>query len=246
MDKILFVVTSHNQLKNGQATGLWLEEYAVPFMLWREAGYIIDVVSPSGGQAPIDPHSMPDKGLCSQTFRDNMAKYTMEMSEAQTKLEQTMKLSEIKGDEYCAVFFPGGHGCLWDVCVCPVSIALLESFILQEKPIFAICHASGILAAPKGEDGLNWIKDRSVTGFSNAEENLLGLEDEIPFSTENKLIEAGAMYSCEKPGASFVVEDNRLVTGQNSNSSWDFAKKCLRVLDELYVEAQAGKNNLHQ
>lgn len=235
MDKILFVVTNHGALNNGAPTGVWLEEYAVPFMLWRDAGYEIDVVSPKGGNAPIDPSSMPDKGYCTEKFRDKMDSYTKQLSEAQSKLAETICLMDVDSSEYLAVYYPGGHGCLWDVCQKRESVRLLEDFILQEKPVFAICHACGILAAPKGDDGLYWIKGRSVTGFSNAEENLLGLEDEIPFSVEDKLLDAGALYSCEKPAGSFVIEDGRLVTGQNAKSSWELAKKVLHVLDDLYV-----------
>ena len=164
-----------------------------------------------------------------------MDSYTKQLSEAQSKLEDTICLIDVDASQYSAVYYPGGHGCLWDVCQKRESVRLLEDFILQEKPIFAICHACGILAAPKGDDGLNWIKDRSVTGFSNAEEGLLGLEDEIPFSVEDKLLDAGALYSCEKPAGSFVIEDGRLVTGQNAKSSWELAKKVLQVLDDIYV-----------
>ncbi|MBR0238422.1 MAG: type 1 glutamine amidotransferase domain-containing protein [Thermoguttaceae bacterium] len=237
MDKILFVITNHDELNNGAPTGVWLEEYAVPFMIWRYAGYEIDVVSLKGGRAPVDPYSMPDKGYCTEMFRDKMDSYTRQLSEAQSKLEDTICLIDVDASQYLAVYYPGGHGCLWDVCQKRESVRLLEDFILQEKPIFAICHASGVLAAPKGDDGLNWIKDRSVTGFSNAEEAFLGLEDEIPFSVEDKLIDAGALYSCEKPAGSFVIEDGRLVTGQNAKSSWELAKKALHVLDDMYVRS---------
>ncbi len=231
MEKILFVVTSHSQLKDDQKTGVWLEEYAVPFMLWREAGYIIEVASPKGGQGPVDPNSMPDKGFCSPMFRDKMDEYSIEMGEAQTLLQQTLKLSDLSADSYAGVYYPGGHGCLWDVCTDEDSIALLNQFIKQDKLIFAICHASGILAAPKGVDNQSWINDRPVTGFSNAEENLLGLEFDIPFSVEDRLLEAGALYSCQKPGSTYIVRDKKLITGQNAISSWELAQAGLKLMN---------------
>lgn len=130
MDKILFVVTNHGELNNGAPTGVWLEEYAVPFMLWRDAGYKIDVVSPKGGSAPVDPSSMPDKGYCTEKFRDQMDSYSEQLSEAQTKLSETICLTDVDASEYSAVYYPGWHGCLWDVCQKRESVRLLEDFIL--------------------------------------------------------------------------------------------------------------------
>lgn len=235
MHKILFVVTSCNHFeKVDRATGVWLEEYAVPFMIWREAGYIMTVASPLGAQAPVDPSSMPDRGYCTQRFLDMMGQYQIEMDEAEAKLQQTEKLSDMSADDFDAIYYPGGHGCLWDVTVGKTSINLLSDFIDQQKKVMTICHGSGVLAQIQTSIG-PWIKGKAVTGFSNEEEKLIGLENDVPYSVEDILIDAEGDYSCKKPGASYVIEDEQLITGQNAVSAYSLATVALKSLDQELV-----------
>lgn len=230
MHKILFVVTSCGHFeKVDRATGVWLEEYAVPFMLWREAGFIMTVATPEGGQAPVDPISMPDRGYCTNRFTNMLDQYQTELDEAQAKLQQTEKLSDMSVDDFDAIYYPGGHGCLWDVTVDKTSLDLLHAFIEKGKMIMAICHGSGVLAQIQTPNG-PWVKGQAVTGFSNEEEKLVGLENDVPYSVENILIEAGADYSCKEPGVSYVIEDEQLITGQNAVSAYGLASVAMKKM----------------
>ena len=223
--KILMVLTSHDQLGDtGKKTGFWLEEFAAPYYLLKDAGAEVTLASPKGGQPPIDPKSdSPD----AQT--DDTRRFKADEA-AQAQLAATLKLSEVKATDYDAVFYPGGHGPLWDLASDPDSIALIEAFDRADKPTGFVCHAPGVLRSVKAADGSLLVKGRSVAGFTNSEEDSVGLTDVVPFLVEDMLKEAGADYDRGEDGKPFTVVDGNLVTGQNPASSHMTAEKLLEVV----------------
>ncbi len=225
MKKILMVLTSHDQLGNtGAKTGFWLEEYAAPYYAFKDAGAAITVASPLGGQPPLDPKS-DDEG--SQT--DATRRFKADAA-AQAVLGSTLKLKDVKAADFDAVFYPGGHGPLWDLAEDTHSIALIEAMLQAGKPVAAVCHAPAVLRHPKAANGQSVVKGKKVTGFTNSEENAVGLTAIVPFLVEDMLTKNGGAYSKGADWQPYVVTDGLLITGQNPASSEPAAKTLLTLL----------------
>jgi putative intracellular protease/amidase len=223
--KILMVLTSHDQLGNtGKKTGFWLEEFAAPYYVLKDAGAAITLASPKGGQPPLDPKSDLPESLTELTkrFRKDKA--------AQAELANTKKLSDVSADDFDAVFYPGGHGPMWDMPDNKISIALIEAFVKADKPIGAVCHAPAAIVNVRGKDGEYLVKSKHVTGFTNAEEEVVGLSNVVPFLLEDRLKERGGLYSKGADWAPYVQVDGKLVTGQNPASSRPAAQELLKLL----------------
>lgn len=227
MKKILMVLTSHDQLGNtGKKTGFWLEEFAAPYYVFIDSGAQITLASPKGGQPPLDPKSdQPD----AQT--DATRRFQQD-TEAQIALADTIPLGEIDPYDFDAVFYPGGHGPLWDLAEDKDSITLLEALYASNKPIAAVCHAPGVFKQVKAADGQLVVKGKRVTGFTNSEEEAVGLTDVVPFLVEDMLKANGGEYSKAADWASYVVEDGNLITGQNPASSEAAAQALLKRLEQ--------------
>ncbi len=220
--KILMVLTSHDKLgETGRKTGFWLEEFAGPYNVFKDAGANVTLASPLGGQPPIDPKSDDPAAATASTrrFKDDAA--------AQSALASTVKLAEVDADAFDAVFYPGGHGPLWDLAEDPSSISLIEAFIAAGKPVGAVCHAPGVLRHVGGPDGRLLVHGKKVTGFSNTEEKAAGLTDVVPFLVEDMLKASGGHYASVADWQPLVVSDGLLVTGQNPASSEPAARALL-------------------
>jgi putative intracellular protease/amidase len=222
---ILMVLTSHDKLGDtGKKTGFWLEEFAAPYYVLSDAGANITLASPKGGQPPIDPTSdAPD----AQT--DDTRRFKGDAA-AREALAATVKLATLDLNAFDAVFYPGGHGPLWDLAEDPVSIHLIEYFASGGRPIAAVCHAPAVFRHTTRADGKPFVSGRNVTGFTNTEEAAAGLTDVVPFLVEDMLVANGGAYSKGPDWASHVVVDGKLVTGQNPASSKDAAKALLKML----------------
>ena len=222
--KILMVLTSHDQLgSTGRKTGFWLEEFAAPYFVFRDAGVAMTLASPKGGQPPIDPKSdLPEN----QT--PAMARFKQD-SEAQKKLSQTVKLADMRSEDFDTIFYVGGHGPMWDLADNPDSIALIESFYNSGKPVVAVCHSPAVLHRVMYK-GAPLVKGKRVTGFTNGEEAAVQLTDVVPFLVEDELKRIGGLYEKAGDWESFVVVDGRLITGQNPASSEAAAKALMEVL----------------
>jgi putative intracellular protease/amidase len=226
--KILIVLTSHDQLGNtGKKTGFWLEEFAAPYYVFKDAGATITLASPKGGQPPLDPKSDLPESLTelSKRFRKDKA--------AQAELANTKKLSDVSADDFDAVFYPGGHGPMWDMPDNKISIVLIEAFVKADKTIGAVCHAPAALVNVRGKDGEYLVKSKRVTGFTNAEEEAVGLSNVVPFLLEDRLKERGGLYSKGADWAPYVQVDGKLVTGQNPVSSRPAAQELLKLLPSV-------------
>ncbi|WBM69525.1 type 1 glutamine amidotransferase domain-containing protein [Buttiauxella sp. WJP83] len=224
--KILMVLTSHNQLGNtGKPTGFWLEEFAAPYYVFHDAGLKITLASPKGGQPPLDPKSdAPD----AQT--DDTRRFRHD-SDAQQLLANTVKLDSVRAEDFDAVFYPGGHGPLWDLAEDKHSITLIEQFWAAGKPVAAVCHAPGVLRNVKKPDGSPLVKGKRVTGFTNSEEDGVGLTAIVPFLVEDELKKAGGLFERTDDWAEYAVVDGHLVTGQNPASSTIAAEELLKLLN---------------
>lgn len=224
--KIVMVLTSHDQLGNtGHKTGFWLEEFAAPYFVFRDAGVELTLASPKGGQPPVDPKSdLPEN----QT--PAMARFKKD-ERAQKELSQTIKLDTIKAEDYDTVFYVGGHGPMWDLAESPVSIALLESLYNSGKPIALVCHSPGVLhrVTYKGEP---IVKGKRVTGFANSEEEEVHLTHVVPFLVEDELKRLGGIYEKAPNWQSFAIVDGRLLTGQNPASSTAAAQTLLKLVGQ--------------
>ncbi|ALS93797.1 type 1 glutamine amidotransferase domain-containing protein [Xanthomonas oryzae] len=222
--KILMVLTSHDQLGDtGKKTGFWLEEFAAPYYVFKDAGADITLVSPKGGQPPLDPKSdEPD----AQT---DATKRFKQDQDAQKALASTHRLADIKADDFDVLFYPGGHGPLWDLTEDTDSIALIEAFAKANKPHGLVCHAPGTLRRVKGSDGKPLVNGRRVTGFTNCEEEGVGLTKIVPFLVEDVLTELGGNYEKGADWGVHVVTDGTLVTGQNPASSEKTAETLLEL-----------------
>lgn len=223
--KVLMVLTSHNQLGDtGKPTGFWLEEFATPYYIFKDANADITLASPLGGQPPLDPKSdEPD-------FQTEATKRFQNDVEAQTALANTLKLSDISADNFDVVFYPGGHGPLWDLAADSDSIALIESMYASGKIVAAVCHAPAVLRNAKAPDGSPLVKEKSVTGFSNSEEEAVELADIVPFLVEDDLKSKGANYSKAEDWQPYALTDGNLITGQNPASSELVAKAVLEKI----------------
>lgn len=224
--KILMVLTSHDSLGDtGHKTGFWLEEFAAPYYVFKDAGAEITLASPRGGQPPVDPNSTQKDALTDETRRFEADE------QAKAQLANTVKLSDVKANDYEAIFYPGGHGPLWDLTDNPDSLLLIQAFIKAGKPVGAVCHAPTVLLNAKDERGEPLVKGREVTGFSNSEEAAAGLTEVVPHLLEDALKDKGARYlRSEQDFAPFQVQDGLLVTGQNPASSASAAKVLIKLL----------------
>ena len=223
--KILMVLTSHDKLgTTGEKTGFWLEEFAAPYYVFKDAGAEVTLASPHGGQPPLDPKSdAPD-------FQTEATHRFKADSAAQNVLSSTLKLAEVSAADFEAVFYPGGHGPLWDLAEDPSSIALVEAMLAAGKPVAAVCHAPGVLRHPKTSDGTSVVQGKTVTGFTNSEEEAVGLTKVVPFLVEDMLKQNGGKYSKAQDWHPHVVTDGLLITGQNPASSEPAAKALLEKL----------------
>lgn len=223
--KILMVITSHAELGNtGEKTGFWVEEFAAPYYAFIDAGIEVTLASPNGGQPPIDPTStLAD-------FQTEATKRYDADSGAQTLMANTKVLSEVNSSDYDAVFYPGGHGPLWDLVDNIDSVSLIESFIKEQKPVAAVCHASAVFLNVKDADGNALVAGKKVTGFTNSEEAAVQLTDIVPFLVEDELIKKGGDYQKTDDWGVLALEDGLLITGQNPASSELAAKKLLTKL----------------
>jgi len=223
--KILMILTSHDKLGDtGKKTGLWLEEFAAPYYIFKDSGAEVVLASPKGGQSPLDPKSDAPDLQTSAILRFKGDK------EAQQVLANTVNLSKIKAEDFDAVFYPGGHGPLWDLSEDRDSISLIETFYGAGKPVAAVCHGPAVFLHTKATDGSPLVQGKSVTGFANSEEAAVGLTSIVPFLVEDILKKNGAKYSKADDWQSYIVADGNLITGQNPASSEAAAEALLNRL----------------
>lgn len=226
--KILMVLTSHDQLGNtGKKTGFWLEEFAAPYYRFLDAGANVILASPKGGQPPLDPKSNEPDFQTDQTRR-----FEGDPS-AQQALATTVRLDSVSADDYYTVFYPGGHGPLWDLAENQDSTHLIETTLRSGKPVALVCHAPGVLRHARNADGSPLVSGRKVAGFTNSEEEVMQLTNVVPFLVEDELKKLGGLYSKTDDFASYVVEDGLLITGQNPASSASVADALLTKLNTL-------------
>ena len=223
--KILIVLTSHDQLgETGKKTGFWLEELAAPYYTFIDAGADVMLASPAGSQPPLDPKSNEPDAQTETTKRFEADEVAMQA------LANTHKLSEVLNQDFDAVFYPGGHGPLWDLANDQNSISLIEQTLQANKPVALVCHAPGVLRDVKNAEGRPIVEGKSVTGFSNTEEDGVGLTDIVPFLVEDTLKEKGGQYSKAEDWQVYVQQDGLLITGQNPASSAATAEALLKLL----------------
>lgn len=227
--KVLIVLTSHSELgKTGKKTGFWIEEFAAPYYILKDAGFEITISSPKGGKPPIDPKSAEPENQTDATRR-----YDAD-NDVQQLLAHTKVLSQVSSKDFDAVFFPGGHGPLWDLTNDKSSINLIESFLKAKKPVAAVCHAPSVLLNVMDENGNLMLKGKNVTGFTNSEEDAVQLTNIVPFLLEDELKNKGAHYTKKEDWASYVVKDGLLITGQNPASSAEAAKELVALLKKEF------------
>ncbi len=223
--KILIVLTSHDQLGNtGKKTGFWLEEFAAPYYVFRDAGAELVLASPEGGQPPLDPKSAEPDAQTDATRRFDAD------PAAKAALATTVRLADVRAGDFDAVFFPGGHGPLWDLAGDADAIALIEAMLADARPVALVCHAPGILRDVKAANGEPLVKGKTVTGFTDGEEAAVGLTDVVPFLVEDMLVAKGGHYRKGADFAPYVVRDGLLITGQNPASSAPAAEALLKLL----------------
>ncbi|MER2251125.1 type 1 glutamine amidotransferase domain-containing protein [Methylorubrum podarium] len=223
--KILMVLTSHNQLGDtGRETGFWLEELAAPYYVFKDAGAEVVLASPRGGRPPLDPKSNEPGFQTDQTRRFDAD------AEANAALSSTVRLDGVTHDGFDAVFYPGGHGPLWDLAEDPASVRLIETTLRAGKPVTLVCHAPGVLRHAKTPDGMPLVEGKDVTGFTNTEEEAVGLTDVVPFLVEDELKRNGGRFTKADDWAPYVVVDGLLITGQNPASSGPAAERLLERL----------------
>lgn len=223
--KVLFVLTSHDQLGDtGEKTGFWLEEFASPYYRLKDAGVDITLASPRGGQPPLDPKSHEPDAQTEDTERFENDQ------DARNQLANTVRLSDVNASDYDAVFYPGGHGPLWDLHKDENSIKLIEDFIKAGKPVAAVCHAPAVLLKAKDANGEPLVKGKKVTGFSNSEEFAVGLSKVVPYLLEDQLVEKGGIYEKVDDWNSLAIVDGQLITGQNPASSAAVADELIKAI----------------
>jgi putative intracellular protease/amidase/catechol 2,3-dioxygenase-like lactoylglutathione lyase family enzyme len=238
--KILMVLTSHDQLGDtGRKTGFWLEEFAAPYFVFRDAGVELTLASPKGGQPPLDPVSdLPEnQTLAMRRFKEDQA--------AQKVLANTVKLADVKAEEFDTVFYPGGHGPMWDLAESPTSISLLEAFYNSGKPIALVCHSPGVLRHVTYQ-GAPLVQGKHVTGFTNGEEAETKLTNVVPFLVEDELLRLGAIFEKKADWQPFVITDGRLITGQNPASSTLAAQELLKLLTVSESESSLSAVRVEQ
>ena len=225
--KILMVLTSHDQLgTTDRKTGFWLEELAAPYYAFKDAGAEVTLASPKGGNPPLDPKSNEPDFQTEQTHRFEAD------ADAVAQLAATVRLDSVSQEDYDAVFYPGGHGPLWDLAEDKHSIALIEAFLAADKNVAFVCHAPGVLRHVKTPEGNPLVQGKKVTGFTNTEEEAVGLTKIVPFLVEDELIAKGGIYSKGADWSSYVVSDGLLITGQNPTSSAATAAQLIKQLAE--------------
>lgn len=224
--KVLIVLTSHDQLGNtGRKTGFWLEELAAPYYTFQQAGAEITLASPKGGQPPLDPKSNEPDFQTEETRRFEAD------AKAMAALSNTVRLADVAAADFDTVFYPGGHGPLWDLAEDANSIALIEKFLAADKPVALVCHAPGALRHVKSANGRPLVEGKKVTGFANTEEEAVGLTKVVPFLVEDELKAKGGIYSKGPDWGSYAVQDGLLITGQNPHSSAETARVLLAALN---------------
>jgi putative intracellular protease/amidase len=224
---ILMVLTSHDQLGNtGKKTGFWLEEFAAPYYVFKDAGARITLASPKGGQPPLDPKSDDADAQTAATKRFKQDQ------EAQQALANTVLLSSVSHEEFDAVFYPGGHGPLWDLSEDQDSLTMIQSAYAAGKPIALVCHAPGVLRHAKLHNGRSLVEGKRVTGFTNSEEEAVQLTKVVPFLVEDSLKKGGGQFSKGPDWSSYVQVDGNLITGQNPASSEEAARATLKLLQQ--------------
>jgi putative intracellular protease/amidase len=226
--KVLIVLTSHDKLGDtGEKTGFWLEEFASPYYHLKDAGVQVTLASPGGGQPPLDPKSNePD-------FQTDATRRFDDDQTAQKELANTARLAEMKVEDFDAVFYPGGHGPLWDLHNDSDSIALIEGFIAAGKPVATVCHAPAVLLKAKGQNGDPLVKGKKVTGFSNSEEAAVALTDVVPYLLEDQLVALGGVYQKVEDWNPLAVVDGLVITGQNPASSEAVAEALVKTINQL-------------
>lgn len=225
--KILMVLTSHDQLgTTGEKTGFWLEEFAAPYYVFKDAGAAITLASPLGGHPPLDPKSAADdfQTAATERFNDDL--------DAQKQLAETVPLAQVNADDFDAVFYPGGHGPLWDLTESQDSITLIERFLQQNKAVATVCHAPTVLLHVRDTEGAPVVKGRQVTAFSNSEEAAVGLTDVVPFLLEDALKKLGGNYQRAEDWQPYCTTDGLLITGQNPQSSALTAEALISKLEK--------------
>ena len=238
--KILMVLTSHDQLGNtGRKTGFWLEEFAAPYFVFKDAGVELTLASPKGGQPPLDPKSdLPENQTPAMTrFKEDKT--------AQQALANTVTLSSVNSEDFDTVFYPGGHGPMWDLAEDPISVALLESFYNSGKPIALVCHSPGVLRHVKYK-GEPLVKGMHVTGFTDGEEEEVQLTKVVPFLVEDELLRLGAIFEKKANWQPFAITDGRLVTGQNPASSTSAAQALLKLMTGSELESSTNGVQIEQ
>ncbi len=226
--KVLMVLTSHDKLGNtGRKTGFWLEELAAPYFIFKDSGAEIVLASPKGGQPPLDPKSNDPE------FRTDLTRRFEADASANAQLAKTVRLDGVKAADFDTVFYPGGHGPMWDLAEDQNSVELIESFVAAGKPTALVCHAPGVLRHVKTAAGDPLVKGKKVTGFTNGEEEAVGLTNVVPFLVEGELKALGGIYSKGPDWAPYVLTDGLLITGQNPASSGPGAKALLGVMNEM-------------
>jgi putative intracellular protease/amidase len=232
--KIVMVLTSHDQLGNtGRKTGFWLEEFAAPYFVFRDAGVDLTLASPKGGQPPVDPKSdLPENQTAA------MARFKRDAA-AQKALSQTVNLADVRPDDFDTIFYVGGHGPMWDLSESPVSITLIESFYNSGKPVALVCHSPGVLRHVTYH-GVPLVKGKRVTGFTNGEEAEMQLTNVVPFLVEDELIRLGAIFEKKPNWQPFSIADGRLITGQNPASSTGTAEKLLNLVTQRTAQSSGA------
>ncbi|GHJ43569.1 dimethylallyltransferase [Catellatospora sp. TT07R-123] len=225
--KVLMVLTSHDQLGDtGRKTGFWLEELAAPYYNFRDAGWEVTLASPKGGRPPLDPKSNEPE------FRTELTHRFEADAAAEAQLDSTLRLDSVSADDYDTVFYPGGHGPMWDLAEDPVSIALIEHVVRSGKAIALVCHAPGVLRHTRTPDGTPLVAGRDVTGFTNTEEEAVGLTKVVPFLVEDELVAKGGKFSKADDWQVYVVTDGLLITGQNPASSGPAANELIALVEK--------------
>jgi putative intracellular protease/amidase len=226
--KVLMVLTSHSQLGDtGRKTGFWLEEMAAPYYVFKDAGAQITLASPKGGRPPLDPKSNEPE------FQTDITRRFEKDGDAEAQLSKTVRLDSVKQEDFDTVFYPGGHGPMWDLAEDKNSIKLIESFLAAGKPVALVCHSSGALRHVKTPGGRPLIAGKNVTGFTDGEEEDVGLTKVVPFLVEDELMKLGAIFSKVRNWGVHTVSDGLLITGQNPASSGPTAKVLIQKLNEM-------------
>jgi putative intracellular protease/amidase len=225
--EVLMVLTSHDQLGDtGRKTGFWLEELAAPYCVFKDARAQITLASPKGGRPPLDPKSQDP------SFQTDLTRRFEKDADAEGQLNKTMRLESVKQENYDTVFYPGGHGPMWDLAEDPNSVKLIEAFLAAGKPVALVCHAPGVLRHVKTPAGKPFVEGKNVTGFTDGEEEEMGLTKVVPFLVEDEMMGLGATFSKVKNWGVHTVADGQLITGQNPASSGPAAKVLIETLNK--------------